>query len=590
MANRWQSVNPKDSNLTEALKLVQRKTDPTFTALITILDLTKTLVEYTSALLTELPDLATVALKAGIAVVRALLSDFTGEGGFYFLAVPMSPIDRAIEDKITFEEEPGANTFTPTEGIIPIAVKKNLIGSGGNYGFLSTVAKSLNDQEDPMRPKFSNDAHVAAVVIVIGADVMINVAVLINKLASLFSGPEKTGLSEAIKGGNTLPHPKNLRAEIVPGKDVSAQGEYLKNYVSPDGVKSSYAVKLSWDIESEYHILPWPNANGTAYQRWKIAQVRVYRSDKPISTSYDKAALEKIRIADYDFDSWLTDFYDDGVEFGTTWNYAVGFKMVQELVDDNGDPYDVDAYDSVQPFEIRTTQITLPEDPNMFARKGVPPDWFVVPSPLAMIPAITRVVDRITTLLDALEDSIESKSDATKKYIKAIEDEINGYIDWTTDLVNTIDQLINALNWEGVYAGATVFSGKGGNNFFLNQLGTALMDTADTSRPPFLKGDEATCGFIMYAGAETVGKIQKFMSLTELLLGVSFGNVVEIGQSAADTYNAALAAIDAAIGETDTRLGMTDDLLQKIELPAAEPILPAFNSSMQPSKEAEGCE
>ena len=570
MANRWQEINPGKGAAAEALKAVQTGTDPVFTALRTILRLTKTLVEFTAALLLELPDTLTVALKTAIATVRALLNDLTGDAGFFFLAVPITPIDREILDKISFETDPGANTFNRTDNVLPIANKANLIGSGGNYGFLQTVAKSLDDRDDPMRPTFTHDAHVAGVVIVIGADTMINVAILLNKLSNLFSGPEKTGLSEAIKGESGLPYPKNLHAEIVPGKDVSARAEELKNYVSPDGVKSSYAVKLSWDIADEYHILPWPNANGTAYQKWKIANVRVYRSSKPISTSHSKSALEDIKIADYAFDSWLTDFYDDGVEFGKTWFYAVGFHMVQEMVNNAGDTYEVDAYSDVQPFEIRTAQIDLPDNPNMFARKGVPPDWFVVPSPLAMVPAITRVVDRITKLLDAMEDSLDSKNEAARKYIEAIEAEINSYIEWADDIVTTIDQLIDALNWEGVYAGVTAFSGKGGNEFFMNSLGTALSDVSDTSRPPFDKGTEALCGFIMYAGGETSGALTKFITTTEFLFGVTISNTQEIATTAADTYEAALAAIDTARAEVDDRLCMTDDRLERVECAVPE--------------------
>ena len=559
-----------------------------FTALTTILQIVKSVLGARFDLLLDFTDPNKLAVKAAITAIRTVINDLVGEAGFYFISIPIIPIDRPLADKILYERNPGAGLVETLEPLA-VAVADERIGGGGNYGFLSVLAESMNDADDPFRPTFDEDAHVAGVVIMFGAESYVKVAALVNRLANLLGGPEKTGPSEGIKSSSDFPKPKNLITTLGPSSATSAKAEQLKNWVSPDGVYSPYAVKLEWDLENEIHVLPWPNEKATGLETWKITHVMVYRSDKPISTTITIDALEELKIAEYEFSGWTSDFYDDGVELGKTWYYAVGYKMV-EVLQEAGGGFEEVVSDEPQPFNITTTQIALPEDPNMFARKGVPPDWFVISSPLSAIPAIQRTVDRILKILDTIEKTVDDKSDKMQKFIQAVESEINRYIDWTQDIVNTVEQLIDSLNWTGVYAGITGFSGKGGNDFFLNHLGTALNDPNDPNRPPFDKGTEAVCGFVMYAGSSTAGALEKFVAQVEMLWGINIEQIGQYQETVSNAYNDALATIDVAIDEVQRQICLADNLSDLIECPEDEVLQQAFDAQMEPASEAEGCE
>jgi hypothetical protein len=586
--SRWSHIQPLEGDVAQTLEDVKQTVDPVFTALTTILEIVKGVLDVTVNLLLDFTDPNKLAVKAAIEAIRTIINDLVGEAGFYFISIPIIPIDRPLANKILYERNPGEGLVESLEPLA-VAVADDRIGGGGNYGFLSVLAESMNDADDPFRPTFDEDAHVAGVVIMFGAESYLKVAALVNKLANLLGGPKKTGPSEGIKSSSDFPKPKNLTATLGPSSKTSAKAEQLKNWASPDGVYSPYAVKLEWDLENEVHVLPWPNEDATGLETWKITHVMVYRSDKPISTSITLDALEELKIAEYEFSGWTSDFYDDGVELGKTWYYAVGYKMV-EILQEAGGGFSELVSEEPQPFNIMTTQIAIPEDPNMFARKGVPPDWFVISSPLAAIPAVQQTVDRILKILDTIEKTIDDKSAKMRKFIQAIESEINRYVDWVQDIVDTVEQLIDSLNWTGIYAGITGFQGKGGNDFFLNQLGTALNDTNDPNRPPFDKGTEAVCGFVMYAGSTTAGALEKFIAQTELLWGINIAQIGEYADTVSNAYNDAVAAIDVAIEEIQRQICLSDNLRDLIDCPADEELGQALNAQLEPAAEAEGCE
>lgn len=584
---RWQKSNPLEGDVAQTLEDVKNRLDPMFAKMTDILELLKGVLNVTVNLLIDFTDPNKLIVKAAIEAVRAVLEDFEGSAGCYFIGIPIIPIDKELSNQILYPKHPGGGLVSITEPLA-IATKENRIGSGGNYGFLSTVAESLSDPNDPLRPTFDENAHVAALTFYFGAESYLKVAALINKLTNLFGGTKKTGLSEAIKGVSDFPKPKNLRAEIAASSKTSALYETQRNYFAPDGFQSPYAVRLNWDLENETHVLPWPNNKGTANETWKITDVMVFRSDKPISTSTSLKALEKLKIHEYEFSGWVSEFFDDGVELGKTWYYAVGYKMA-EVLEEAGGGFSEVLSDEPQPFNITTTQIVLPRDIDIFSRRGTPPDWGVIANPLACIPAVTTTIRRIHAILDDIEKTLDDKYDKMKKYLRALEALIESHIDYVQEIVDTVDTLIDSLNWTGVYAGVTAFAGKGGNSFFLNSLGTALNDEADPNRPPFDKGTEAVCGFILYAGAQSYGGIEKFIALSEFLWGTSFGRGEGTWEDSESAWDKAKESIDVAIDDVERQLCLAEDLGRLIDCPEEPELKKAFNEQMEPADEAEGC-
>lgn len=583
----WSSINPGDSSLVEILDQMKSTIEPVFDTLATILGLTKDTLNLAEKLLIDLADPKTLAISGFIETIRDVLKDLTGEGGagVFMIPIPIIPIDKELSDKILYPE-PGTDSMTG-EKAFETALRKGRVGSGGNYGFLDTLTASMSDNMDPMRPQLDSDAHVAGIFVYFGTESYLQLIALIFKLAQLFSDKDKTsGVSDAFTGGTVdIPKPKNIKAELVPSSTTNAMKELLENRLRGD-TDTPLAVRLTWDLEDRVHVLPWPTIDAYGQVTIELSEVVVYRSNQPITTTMSLEQRRQYAIARYPFDSWVSEFYDESVNKDETYYYAVGYKIVER------DPEDPDkTIDSIgdDPLNIATTQISVPEDPNMFSRRGVPPDWFVFPSPLAMIPAVTNAVRKIEAVINAIESTIDDKSAKTKKYIAGIGDLIDYYVNFVEDVVGTIKQFTDALNWTGLYAGTVGFSGKGGNARVIKEIGDAMFDTSDPNRPPFDKGTEAVCGFVLMAGAESYGKLQKFIALCELLWGVNIENVEDTGEEIADAWKEATDAIDVAEAETQKQICVADGLSTMIDC-QEEALTQTFAADMQPDSGGDtGC-
>jgi len=553
--------------------------EPVFDTLTAILKVTKETLTLAKKTLVSLVDPDTLAISGFIETIRAVLEDLTGEGsaGVFMIPIPIIPIDKELADKVLYPE-PGTDAMTGEEAL-ETALRKGRVGSGGNYGFLDTLRASMSDQMDPMRPQLDSDAHVAGIVVYFGTESYLQLVALIFKLAQLFSDKDKTsGVSDAFTGGTVdVPKPKNLKAELVPSSTTNAMKEVLSNRLRGDS-DTPLAARLTWDLEDRVHVLPWPTIDDYGQVTIEVSEVVIYRSYQPITTAMSLSQRSTYAIARYPFDSWVSEFYDESINKGETYYYAVGYKIVEQ------DPEDSDkTIDSIgdDPLNISTSQISIPEDLNMFSRRGTPPDWFVFPSPLALIPAVTNAVRKIEAAIDAIESTIDDKAAKTRKYIEGIGDLIDYYVNLVEDVVGTIKQFVDALNWTGVFAGVVGFSGKGGNERVLKEIGSAMFDTSDSGRPPFDKGTEAVCGFVLMAGAESYGKLQKFIALVELLFGVNIESTTSATEEVANAWEQATDAIDAAEAETQNQICLADDLTTLIDCQEEE-LITTFAADMQP--------
>jgi hypothetical protein len=554
--------------------------EPVFDTLTTILNITKGVLDLAKNLLIDLTDPNTLAIKGFIEAVRAVLEDLTGEGGagVFFIPIPIIPIDKELADKVLYPE-PGKNDMNAAEAF-ETALREGRVGSGGNYGFLDTLRASMYDPKDPMRPQLDEDAHVAGLVFYFGTESYLKLVSLIFKLAQLFSDKDQTsGVADALTGGAIdLPRPKNLKAELVPSSTTNAVKETLENRLTGDS-DTPMAVRLTWDLEDRVHVTPWPTIDSYGKVTIQLEEVVVYRSDKPIPTTMSLSQRSEFAIARYPFSGWVSEFYDESINKNNTYYYAVGYKIVEQDPEDADKTYETMGND---PLAIANTQITVPEDTNMFSRRGTPPDWFMFPSPLALIPSVTNAVRKIEAAIDAIEKTIDDKFAKTKKYIDGIGDLIDYYTNLIEDIVGTIKQFIDALNWTGVYAGVMGFSGKGGNLRVIKEVGDALFDTEDPDRPPFDIGTEAVCGFVLMAGAESYGKLEKFIALSELLWGMNIERASDVGDAAANAWEAALDSIDAAEAEIRERICLAEDFAHLIDCQEEELATMTFANNMQP--------
>lgn len=583
---KWESRNPGGSAV-EVLDQIKSAIEPVFNALRTILETTKGVLDAAKNLLIDLSDPQTLGVKAALDTVRSVLEELSGEGspGVFMIPIPIIPIDKELSDRVLYPK-PGE-----TESILElleIATKTGRLGSGGNYGFLETLRASMNDAKDPMRPRLDEDAHVAGFLVYFGSESYLKLISIMYKLAQLFSDKDKpSGMADAMTGGTTeLPKPKQLKAELVPSSSTNALKEILDNRNSGDN-NIPLAVRLTWDLEDQVHVLSWPDKKNIGKTTIELEEVVVYRAEKPISPSMNPSQLREFRIAQYPFSGWESEFYDESIDKNYTYYYAVGYKAAER------DPENPDITVSLgdDPLVFSTTQITVPEDVNLFSRHGTPPDWFVFPSPLAVVPSVTNAVRKIEKAVDAIEKTLDDKLAKVKKYIEGIGDLIDYYTKLTQDVVDTVEQFIDALNWTGVYVGVVGFSGKGGNERVISEIGNALFDTSDQNRPPFDKGTEAVCGFVMLAGAETYGKLQKFITLCKYLWGIDLGiNISKISEFEEEVENAweeATQAIDAATAKVRERICLADNLSDVIDCQEKELVTQTFAADMQPDADGD---
>jgi hypothetical protein len=584
---KWVSLSLDGGPLADLLESIPPALLPVVEFSNTLVALSKELLETLLTFVVDINDPAAIALQIAIDAARAILDDLTGEASIYFLGVPVSRIDVAPVAKILYEEFPGED-FNYTE----LKDASDQLGSGGNYGFMASITETLRDKLDTFRPQFSQDAHVAGIAVVYGSDSYIEVLQLIAKLRSLFtSGPRPTATSEALSGGPPLPQPKFLSAELVNSPETTDVAETFNDRYLPSSISSAYAVRLTWeglDGGAEQYLA---GAGITV----KVTRVTIWRSETPFHSNFPDFTGDAVLLGDVAYDEILGEFYDIGIGLGQTYHYAVAFVLT-EIVDPN-EPQWSDENNSDPPTvsvsaSSSRARIDIPVDPSsMFPRGGVPPDWAMLPNPLALIPAVEQFARRMSDVLDSLESRLSTRQRELQNYIDSLQSDIDRYTAWYNGISSTVTQFldaVDAVSWPEVYIGATAFAGQGGNDFMVNQIGEAIFNTGDTSAPPFPKGTECVGGFIVMTGAETAGALQPFKTLMKLFMGISIdaGDAVD---HVSDIYQEAKEALGTATESVQEQICLNDSLSEVLACPGETEETHGFDAKMDPDDGDTSC-
>jgi len=594
--SKWAAIKPGDSALMRILDALTRAIQPMFDALNVVLHLKKTAYELVKTFTTDLLNVQTTLILESLDLVRSALEDLTGEGGagVYFIPIPVIPVDRDLSNDIlysTADAGGGGNEEGESAAQAALrAVLENRLGSGGNAGFMDTLQKSMSDQFDPMRPQFDPDAHVAGVLVYAGADVYTKLLAVLTRMATVFGEDGPTfGVGSILSSTTDMPKPKNLVAEVVPSNETAAWRPIAQNYLTGENSDTPMAIRLSWDLEDRTHVLPYP-ANADEPERGnmtlQITEVYVYRSETKITPSMiGTEELAKKLIKSYEFNGWQAEFYDNSVEAGKNYYYAVGYKTELQNTDDPDTT--VPTEELAVPLALSYVQGWMPPSgsPRM-TRQGVPPDWFVVPSPLSLIPTVTNTVRQIEKILDTVEDTVRSTAETISDYINEIDKQIDFRAGQVTRTVENVQKLIEALKWDGVFVGAVGFAGKGGNPLIIDEIRGALFDPSDDERPEFDTGYEPVAGFVIVAGSETAGKLQAFIAAVEMLFGIVIQGAESTSTALKDTWEAAIESIDAAAAQTRDNICLEDDL-QTLAGCEEKIAVKTFSDDMQPDSDGD---
>jgi hypothetical protein len=152
------------------------------------------------------------------------------------------------------------------------------------------------------------------------------------------------------------------------------------------------------------------------------------------------------------------------------------------------------------------------------ATSGTPPDWVRTPSVADLLPPLAAAMRSLVAFLEMLASYLPSILEYLKKFIDFMRSELARYERMIDNILNQIKALLEMLKigtLGGIYT--KMFSGKGGNQFFLNDLAKSLSEDYPNA-PPFHNGDEFVTGLVVLAGG-SYPTVQAAQPLIELLFG-----------------------------------------------------------------------
>lgn len=594
---QWKYLRASDIKGVQVPKVLAETLQKLIGVVESIANVIKAIINTLSKIALGVLDPLLLALQTIIDTARKLIEDLIGVGsdGLYQIVIPVNPLDAYTPTSVDYELFPGNDKKAKLNAYVS---EQNLgkKGNAGNYGFMAKLQESLYDEADLFRPQFDGDAYVAGMVFVFGAQSIAKLLQLLNKLVALMGDvPSPSPLSEAIQQafGPQLGFPRleNLKANLVPMVYIktSPYSENISIAPAQEDASSFYGIKIEWDpLSSRYFTSDFPAENITGLLKWKVTGLAIYDFDPTKRETENRPSLlPESQVFDDDF-SFLTNSYLlKGLKPG---NHTIGVRLrCHEVVGETADGEEV--LSSIWTMtDMQKVSITIPDGQD-FNRRGVPPNWSCLPSPLALFPSVVVKLNEVIVFLDSIEKILEGASAKLKRFVNELKDTIDRYVDWAKDIAVTIIELLEALKWPDVYAGYTTFYGQGGNALMMNQIGTALF-SGDSNAPPFNEGTEPVFGMVLLAGSNSAGTISKAMETMKYILGADFNESTFDTADVENAWNTAAASIDAVTEDTDKQISFTDAMISQITFsttPESEEIKRAFGINMQPSTEAVGC-
>lgn len=571
----WAKLSTGNSEAVITLQDIKDSAGDVITAVETVVSTAKAVADLILTFYVDLGNIELELIKTAIGTLRESLQDLLTGAGAYMLLVPMrvvDPLEWTGNPEMFYLGNRDTKSLPHMETVKgPEYVNQPDDGAAGNYGFYSQVRESLDDRLDVKRPEFDQDAYVTSLVLLFGSSTFMELVIMAKKLMRLFDFP---GVELA---PDTVPTPRGLRATIVPVP--LSKGSVLAEHISGNGDFSTqpYGVRIDWDTDEKDWLLA---AYGNV--RFEIDKAILYRwVDGEYTPEQIRAnAYPAAKIWEVEYSGLVSMVIDTDITPGTTYQY--GLSYTYNVLDADGN-----TTQTVEPpnVDMASLRVPVPENIRMGAGAGVPPDW--VASPLIpAIPGLGKAIAFLVSWLDRVEKSITTGKDDIEEFIKFLQRELDRYTGWSRQLTATIQEAIDALTWPSVYAGAWFMPPhKGGNNYFMTQLGSALFDKAGTDRPPFDLGTEAVTGVVLYVGAETPGKLEKFASTVNLL----FGSMVDTATTTGNALEEAIKEMNAVLTETGRQLNILDDLTVGAVAEIEEELNTTVGANLEPTTESATC-
>jgi len=479
---------------------------PDLSGLIKIIDMSREvlnqLVNFLEKLLTfagALDDPLVALLQKVITELRETLEGLLDDAGGYVLHVPvrkklMSKFFGIGTGDVSLSWAGRLGIFgqeTSPIGYNDPALTQFLVDAnrynGGNVGFFKTVVDSLYDEGDLSRPQFlSEEDYIGGLTLIMGTS-----ADPLGFLDDIIQFGAMFGNSLGAKTMPKSPRPKNLKAYTTKGLQAN-----------------NFDVMLTWDT-MEVPVYTLPDLGGLILYPERYAIIRGKNTVEALSAksvvdlvatrqltqgltcngnSYEVIYEGPYTMTDVTYlDKDITAEYDDSFYYAVAWKLkAYNNNDVQD--DEHG--IDVDYWNISNVVRV-VPYVSLPE--------STPPNWHRTSALADIFPAIAKLMRRLLTQVEMMESRVTGAAQFYQNYIDFLKREIYRYESILNDLLNDMEQLLQAFHMPNAGIYARTFHGLGGNDFFIADLAKSLLSTEEGS-PPFHRGDEYVTGTIILAG------------------------------------------------------------------------------------------
>ena len=415
---------------------------------------------------------------------------------------------------------------------------------GGTAGFWKALVGSTRDAGDTHRPEFAEDFAVAGNVFLFGSSDMSTLHATFNALNAVL----RINSVRNDPSGGTVPTVDDVKARTI-----------LNSSIAPSRV----SVVLSWDA-----VAPIQNHPLFTDQATKVDELLIVRSTdpkirekffwnqifntQPTDTTLPKALNTSV-IARIVNDGFVRQYIDDdlSLEAGTTYYYAI---VPRYLIDNKRQP--VSRLSAVIPVEHRMPAPT---------KDSEAPDWISTGSIVELVPSMEEALGTLSTMMASMRTRTASNSGTVamlQQTLTQIEQLLSKISSLNADIAEKLTVLSNlaATPTLSMY-NTTVAVRTGGLEEWLAEVANCLSDPDDDSRPQFAETD-LVAGFVIVAGAPSLGHLSSFLAGLQLFFGNGSSSTVT---DAVNMVTSLAGDTPAAAEETSSSQVAFNDALEVVD-------------------------
>lgn len=547
----------------EGLKQLATTIDTIVGALKLALNIQVTALKAIATLTTDLLNAEALIIKGAVSTIEQVLSPLLDDTQMHLLVVPFRKQPKyRLSDPQYFrswqfsDSDDGPfvdETAAKKERTLQEQLRYINFYNGGNQGFLRTIMESLDDQGDEHRPQYDENSAIFANVWVAGASDIVGILDALLTLEGLF------GIS--FKSNSFVP--RNL---IRTPQDLT-----VKQIIAPNGQMGALLTWGNPPAETTF-----PEFDNIRMRLYEVAVIRstddnamtaknwtdLFGGEQPtvLEENDTEGETDGLKSSDHDINSQvIARFRHDGVRnaYVDDWSdfkkdvdyyYAIAFRYGVEM------PLGVSVSNAtiIDGFSIMDYKLLSGVQKIRFGKtitetsKGVKPDWVATPGVLSLIPDLQFYIMVLQQYIEAMANQALGANAALQSYITFLESEIKRYEDLAEQITSRIQKLVGLLKTPeaGIYT-TTIALESGGIDAFMRELMTRMLDTEDTSVPPFKNGTEFVAGFVLLAGAPNFAQLSAVQTFIDLLFGT--------GTSMQTAYEQAVDSIDQVLKAAETQ-------------------------------------